>query len=201
MTGNLSLLARNADPVRFEHLAIGVGENKSLRFSDQRKFGRVIHLLPQEADTVEGKVGPEPLSPEFTSEVFAQLLARRMGPIKSILLNQKVVAGIGNIYADEALFRARVHPLTPANKLSADQFKSLHRAIRHVLHEGLQNRGTSISHFRDGAGQEGANQNNLKVYGKGSNGGRCPRCGGQLEAVVIAGRTSHFCPSCQRLPD
>jgi len=199
MTGNLSLLPREDPLVRFQHLAIGIGDQNSLRFSDQRKFGRVIHLMPQEAGLVEGKLGPEPLSQEFTSEVFARSLQRRTGPIKSILLNQKVVAGIGNIYADEALYRARLHPLTPANSLSQDQIRALHRAIRTVLREGLRNRGTSISHFRDGAGQEGANQNNLNVYGKGRTGGRCPRCGRPIEVLVIGGRSSHFCPNCQPL--
>ncbi len=200
MTGNLVLVSRQEPRLRFEHLAIVLDDGMSLRFSDQRKFGRVIHLLPQEANSIDEKVGPEPLAPQFTAEAFGKILLRRSGPIKSILLNQQVIAGIGNIYADEALFQAKIHPLTPANRLNSDQIRILHRSIRGVLREGLLNRGTSISHFRDGAGQEGANQYNLKVYGKGRSGEPCPRCGTPLSFIVIGGRSSHYCSNCQALP-
>jgi formamidopyrimidine-DNA glycosylase len=199
MTGNLVLVSRFDPKLRFEHLSLELENDTDLRFSDQRKFGRVIHYLPGNADVLDGKVGPEPLSDGFTVDVLAKSLARRSAPIKSALLNQKIVAGIGNIYADEALFRARIHPLSPANRLKFEEVRQLHRAIRQVLREGLGNRGTSVSHFRDGNGDEGNNQSNLRVYGKGRSESACPRCGRPLTFLVIGGRSSHFCPNCQRL--
>jgi formamidopyrimidine-DNA glycosylase len=199
MTGNLVLALRSDPPLRFEHLAIELDDGAELRFSDQRKFGRVIHLLGDSGSLLDAKVGPEPLESVFTAENLTKGLARRTAPIKSALLNQKLVAGIGNIYADEALFRARIHPLRPANTLSTAEVRALHRAIRQVLREGIENRGTSISHFRDGNGDEGANQTNLQVYGRGRAGFPCLRCGQPLTFLVISGRSSHFCPRCQTM--
>jgi len=197
MTGNLVLLPKSDPPMRFEHLAIELDDGCELRFSDQRKFGRVTHLLGDSNSIFDGKIGPEPLSSAFTALRFGDLLARRSAPIKSALLDQKLVAGIGNIYADEALFRARIHPLRPANSLKPAEVGKLHRSIRQVLREGIENRGTSISHFRDGNGDEGANQSNLRVYGRGRHGEPCPLCGHPLTFLVIGGRSSHFCPNCQ----
>jgi formamidopyrimidine-DNA glycosylase len=201
MTGNLVLVPGQDPQLRFEHLSLELENGATLRFSDQRKFGRVLHYPPGNTNLVDGKVGPEPLSDEFTADVLAKSLARRSGPIKSTILNQKIVAGIGNIYADEALFRARIHPLSPANQLNFEEIRGLHRAIRQVLREGLGNRGTSISHFRDGNGDQGNNQSNLRVYGKGRSENACPRCGRPLTFLVIGGRSSHFCPNCQRLAE
>jgi formamidopyrimidine-DNA glycosylase len=197
MTGNLVLAPKSEPPLRFEHLAIELGDGYELRFSDQRKFGRVSHVLGDSSTLLEGKVGPEPLSSDFTAELLSGRLARRSAPIKSALLDQKLVAGIGNIYADEALFRARIHPLRPVNSLTPLEVRNLHRAIRQVLREGIVNRGASISHFRDGNGDEGANQSNLRVYGRGRHGEPCPRCGRPLTFLVIGGRSSHLCPHCQ----
>jgi formamidopyrimidine-DNA glycosylase len=197
MTGNLVLVPKSELPQKYEHLAIELDDGSDLRFSDQRKFGRVTHLLGDSSTELDGKLGPEPLSSDFTAEMFSDRLARRSAPIKSALLDQKLVAGIGNIYADEALFRARVHPLRPAMSLTPAEVRNLHRAIRQVLRDGIENRGTSISHFRDGNGDEGANQTNLRVYGRGRHGEPCPRCGHPLTFKVIGGRSSHFCPNCQ----
>ncbi|MFL5761741.1 MAG: DNA-formamidopyrimidine glycosylase [Thermomicrobiales bacterium] len=199
MTGTLMLVPRDDPPLRFEHLAIGFDHGLSLRFADQRKFGRVLHVLPHASSLLEKKLGPEPFAPAFTAQALAASLTRRTAPIKSVLLDQKTIAGMGNIYADEALYRARIHPLTPANQLSAGEIRRLHRSIREVLREGLGNRGTSISHFRDGAGEAGSNQSNLRVYGKGRTGEPCGRCGRPLAFLVIGGRSSHFCPQCQQL--
>jgi formamidopyrimidine-DNA glycosylase len=197
MTGQLTHVPHNAPPGRFEHLVLELDSGADLRFADQRKFGRVIHASSEDVERLSARLGAEPLSDEFTAARLEASLARRTGPIKSVLLDQRLVAGLGNIYADEALFRARLHPLRSSGSLSTEEIRRLHRAIRVVLREGLAHRGTSISTFRDGAGQEGRNQLNLRVYGHGKRGEPCPRCGQPLRCMVVGGRTSHYCAGCQ----
>lgn len=197
MTGSLTLVAATVEPVRFEHLAIELDGGMELRFADQRKFGRVLHLPADALTALDARLGPEPLSEAFTARALAGALRRRSGPIKSVLLNQEVVAGLGNIYVDEALFRSRIHPLRRANGLTEGEIRRLHGAVRSVLREGLENRGTSFSSFRDGYGTSGSNQGNLRVYGRGDKGLPCLRCGQPLVRLTIGGRGSHFCPHCQ----
>jgi formamidopyrimidine-DNA glycosylase len=197
MTGSLVLTNRAAPPVRFQRVAIELDDGNDVRFSDQRKFGRILHVLPEEVGDLDRRLGPEPLEARFTAADLADRLRRRSGPIKSVLLDQSLVAGLGNVYVDEALFRARLHPLRPSNALSASDVRLLHRAIRSVLREGLDNRGTSFSSFRDAEGRAGANQHNLRVYGRGRVGGPCPRCGTPLTRLVVGGRGSHVCLRCQ----
>jgi formamidopyrimidine-DNA glycosylase len=197
MTGNLVHLDPGSAPVRFEHLAIVLDDGSELRFADQRKFGRVLHVSEAELASLDARLGPEPLSPRFTADGLARSLERRSGRLKSVLLDQSLVAGLGNIYVDEALFRARLHPLRDANGLSSDEVRRLHHAIRAVLREGLTNRGTSFSSFRDGHGASGSNQHNLRVYGRGDSGDPCPRCGGPIVRLTVGGRGSHVCPRCQ----
>jgi formamidopyrimidine-DNA glycosylase len=201
MTGNLVHVKSGAASERFEHLAIVLNDGTELRFADQRKFGRVLHVPASEIAALDMRLGPEPLSPAFTADALAHSLARRTGRLKSVLLDQALVAGLGNIYVDEALFRARLHPLRDANQLGPGEVRRLHHAIRAVLREGLANRGTSFSTFRDGYGTSGDNQNNLRVYGRGASGAPCLRCGGPIIRLTIGGRGSHLCPHCQPLPD
>jgi formamidopyrimidine-DNA glycosylase len=197
MTGSLVRLDHDAQPQRFEHLAIALDDGTELRFADQRKFGRVLHIPPSAIAALDARLGPEPLSPHFTSDALAHSLSRRSGRLKSVLLDQSLIAGLGNIYVDEALFRARIHPLRDADSLTLAEVRRLHHAIRAVLREGLTNRGTSFSSFRDGYGASGNNQHNLRVYGRGASGAPCPRCGGPLVRLTIGGRGSHVCPQCQ----
>jgi formamidopyrimidine-DNA glycosylase len=197
MTGSLVHLAGDAPPERFEHLAIALDDGTELRFSDQRKFGRVLHIPTSEIDALDARLGPEPLSPGFTADVLGRRLSRRSGRLKSVLLDQTLVAGLGNIYVDEALFRARLHPLRDAGSLTPEEVRRLHAAIRAVLREGLTNRGTSFSSFRDGYGASGSNQNNLRVYGLGGTGEPCPRCGTAVIRLTVGGRGTHVCPTCQ----
>lgn len=197
MTGRLEVLPRSAPALRFEHLAIELDDGHDLRFGDQRKFGRVLHVLPDDLRRLGGRLGPEPLGRGFTAERLAAALRRRPGKLKSVLLDQKLIAGLGNIYVDEALFRARLHPERAANGLSLEEVRRLHRAIRAVLREGLEHRGTTFSSFQDAAGERGENQRNLRVYGWGER-GDCPRCGWPLARSVVGGRGTHFCPRCQR---
>jgi len=199
MTGHLEVANRDAPPLRFEHLTIRFASGYDLRFADQRKFGRVIFHAGDPEVELKTRLGPEPLLPAFTSEYLAGVLARRTAPIKSLLLDQRIVAGIGNIYADEALFLARLHPGRPGGSISAPEVRSLHRAIRRVLRSAIQYRGTTFSSYRDGTGQSGENQHRLNVYGRGRREEPCTRCSRPLAFLVIGQRTSHYCPNCQRL--
>jgi formamidopyrimidine-DNA glycosylase len=196
MTGQLVVQPAGAPPLRFEHLAIVLDDGQEIRFADQRKFGRVRHLPDGEADRLDARLGPEPLSRAFTAARLATALARRPGKIKSVLLDQRLVAGLGNIYVDEALYLARIHPERAANSLTEAEIRRLHRAIRAVLRAGIVRRGTSFSSYRDATGAAGENQRFLNVYGR-SRGGRCPRCGGEIARIVVGGRGTHFCPTCQ----
>jgi len=199
MTGRLVVAGRDDPPLRFEHLALLLDDGRDLRFCDQRKFGRVLHLLPADARALDRRIGPEPLAPAFTAARLAAALRRRRGKLKAALLDQGLVAGLGNIYVDEALFRARLHPERRPDSLHPDEVARLHRAIRAVLREGIANRGTTFASFRDGYGAAGDNQANLRVYGRGRRGEPCPRCGRPLSVAVVAGRSSHFCGHCQPL--
>ena len=196
MTGRLAVVPRTEPTLRFEHLAIELDDGRDLRFADQRKFGRVVHLLPSDIARLEGRLGPEPLAPGFTAAGLGAALARRPGKLKSVLLDQKLIAGLGNIYVDEALFRARLHPERAANGLTEQEVRRLHRAIRAVLREGLTHRGTTFASFQDATGEAGANQRNLRVYGRGGT-EPCVRCGRPLQRIVVGGRGTHFCARCQ----
>ena len=173
-------------------------DGRRLLFNDARKFGR-IELWPaeREEEALAG-LGPEPLSPEFTVEVLEGRLAGRKGPIKAVLLAQEVVAGVGNIYADEALFYARIHPLRPANSLSRAELELLHEGIVSVLAAGIEYGGTTFSGYRGLSGELGENYDHLKAYHKAGEEKHCSRCGSLIANQVIAQRTAHFCPTCQR---
>ncbi len=201
MTGQLLVQRATEPPVRFQHLALGLDGGPEIRFADQRKFGRVLHVPSDVVDRLDRRLGPEPLAATFTARRLALSLSRRAGKIKNVLLDQTVVAGLGNIYVDEALFRARLHPLRPAQSLSMPEVQALHRAIRSVLRQGLTHRGTTFSSYRDAYGEGGGNQRHLSVYGRGARREPCDICGAPLERLVVGGRGTHICPSCQTLTD
>ena len=158
-----------------------------------RKFGRI--WLVDGIEQVVGKLGPEPLDWTFTPEVLAERLQPRRVAIKALLLDQTVVAGVGNIYADEALFMAGIHPLRPASSLTGDEIVRLRDAIRAVLQESIDERGTLLRDYRTPYGQDGAYQNRLRVYQQ--TGQPCPRCGTSIERIRVTQRGTHFCPRCQ----
>ncbi len=197
MTGQLLYLP--ADMRRHKHTsAVFIFENgQALHFVDQRKFG-CLHLVAAgqwtEVSSMRG-IGPEPLSDEFTVKYLAQALAGRSGRIKALLLAQTLVAGIGNIYADESLFRAGIHPARPASSLSRAEVEVLHHAIREVLAEGIAHRGTTVRDYYDGEGKAGEFQERLAVYGRGNQ--PCPRCGTPVVRSRVAGRGTYICPNCQ----
>jgi formamidopyrimidine-DNA glycosylase len=172
-------------------------DGRYLLFTDPRKFGRIeLWLREQEEEALHG-LGPEPLSTEFTLQGFARSLARRKTGIKQLLLDQSLVAGVGNIYADEALFYAGIHPLRRADSLSAREVETLHQGIVTVLTLGIEHGGTSFNDYRDLWGAIGSNFNHMRVYQQ--NGKPCVRCGTLIERMVIAQRSAHFCPGCQTL--
>jgi formamidopyrimidine-DNA glycosylase len=139
--------------------------------------------------------GPEPLENDFTVEYLKDVLAARKAPVKSLLLDQKIVAGIGNIYADESLFKAKIHPARSVPTLSKEEIKKLHKSIREILKLAIERGGSSSRNYVRTSGEQGSFQNFHKVYKK--SGLPCPRCGTAVERIVIAGRGTHFCPKCQ----
>lgn len=200
MTGRLLVLPASAPPVRFEHLVIHLSDGLDLRFGDQRKFGRVILATPADVAALSFRLGPEPLDGALTASLLYARLQRHRANIKSMLLDQRVIAGLGNIYVDEALFQAGIHPLRAANALSLAETDKLLRVIRRVLRQSIANQGTTFSTFENPYGERGDNAGALHVYGKGRAGLPCPRCGTPLVPLVVAGRGTTVCPVCQPAP-
>lgn len=197
MSGQLVYETAAGPLPRHTHLVFHLDRGR-LRLTDLRQFGRVW-LVPAAAVQVKelGKLGPEPLSSAFTEEYFLARLQKSRRRIKALLLDQEVVAGIGNIYADEALYVAGVHPARRASDLSVREGKALYRAIQNVLQEGIAHRGTSIRDYVDAGGEEGSHQHFLKVHNRA--GRSCPECGTKIEKVKLGGRGTYFCPRCQPL--
>lgn len=166
-----------------------------LLFHDVRKFGRLLALTEEElaAWPFWAGLGPEPL--EVDSDGFVDIFKGRRGRVKALLLDQKRIAGIGNIYADESLFRAGIRPDAPAGNVSRQRLRRLHRELQEVLREAIDACGSSISDYRTASGDAGAFQNRFRVYGRG--GEECQLCGATLRKITVAGRTSVFCPKCQ----
>lgn len=199
MTGQLLWLDPD-DPVQ-KHCRIRLffASQRELRFVDQRTFGRMWWVPPGQApeSVITGlqKLGAEPLSDEFSLDYFSRVLANRRRPIKNALLEQSLIAGIGNIYADEALFMSRIHPLTLANDLQPEQLEKLHAAIIEVLETSIGEGGTTFSDFRDIQGVNGNYGGLAWVYGRDRT--PCRVCGTTIERIKLAGRSAHFCPQCQ----
>lgn len=182
---------------RFTRLIFRLSHQKTLYFNDIRKFGRVFLIRSSELakHPALSKLGVEPLSPAFTFQVFEKLLGQNTRIIKPFLLDQSKVSGLGNIYVDESLFAAGIHPQTPINKLSAPKRKLLHRKIREILKKAVAKRGTSSRNYVDSFAKTGNYQNFLKVYGK--KGQPCPVCGTPIKRIVVAQRGTHYCEKCQ----
>jgi formamidopyrimidine-DNA glycosylase len=196
MSGHLQVEA-NTDPLSpYARVVFDLTDGRRLVFSDPRKFGRLYWLT--QPDLVLGTLGPEPLADDLTLDTFRSLLATRKGALKPLLLNQALLAGLGNIYTDEALFRAGLHPLRKANSLTPDESERLYAAIRDVLQQAIDNRGTTLAdaRYRDAEGRPGHNRDNLRVYRHA--GEPCACCGAPIERTVVGGRGTHFCPHCQK---
>lgn len=197
MTGVLYLLQPGEPGPDHTHLRLAL-DNNDLVFVDPRTFGRVMLAAPGKLDEVPGlrDLGPEPLDASFNAEVLAAGLRGRKAPVKSLLLSQKPVAGLGNIYADEACFRAGIDPLRHGGALEPAEVEALCSSIREVLAESIACKGTTIRDYRWDQGKSGEFAARLQVYGRA--GDRCPRCGRKIERTVLGGRSTHFCRSCQR---
>jgi formamidopyrimidine-DNA glycosylase len=206
MTGQLTVVPVDEPADKHVHHAFRLSDGREMRIRDTRKFGRLGLYRRDEAGSILGAdearelfadFGPEPLDPDFTLRQFRRLLRARRGRLKTLLLNQAFLAGIGNIYADEALWRARLHPLRSASSLRPEQERRLYDAIRDVLAQAVERRGSSVDSYRspEGAGEM---QHYLNVYGR--TGKPCPRCGRPTRRVVLNARSTHFCSWCQRLP-
>ena len=178
-------------------LELDGGEPSTLYFVDPRRFGRLLVVTAGEYGALPtlAALGPEPLGDAFTTAGFQAALARSSMPVKTYLLSQRPVAGVGNIYADEALWRARINPLTPANRATDTQAHDLRRAIRDVLTASIASQGTTLSDYRTVAGEAGSFAAYLDVYGHA--GDACRRCGSQLRRIVVGQRGTVYCPSCQ----
>lgn len=187
MTGSLFVASPGSQPQKHTHAVVRLRSGRELHFVDPRRFGRLSVLEGFQA------AGQEPL--EIELEAFAALFHRRKTPIKSALLNQRLLSGVGNIYADEALFRARIRPRRYAGSLSRRELARLDRALKSVLREAIRLGGSSISDYVDADRQEGFFQLRHRVYGRA--GEPCLVCRTPIRRVVIAGRSSHYCPRCQ----
>ena len=196
MTGSLVHTIAEAPPHRFERARIDLDDGASLRFNDLRKFG-TWHLVEESEDAMPAS-GPDALSEGFTPAWLRDRLKGRVAPVKALLLDQRVAAGVGNIYADEALWIAKVHPSTPAGLLSAPKVRALHAAVLQTLHDSLGDRGSSFSDYRDGLGGEGLHHVRVHVFRR--EGQACERCGATIVKTRVAGRGTHLCPRCQRIP-
>ncbi len=177
-------------------MCLNFTDGERLLFTDPRKFGRVeLWSREQEVEAFAG-LGPEPLDGTFTPEALADALRSRKTSIKTALLAQELVVGLGNIYADEALFYAGVHPLRPASSLTTEEIRKLHEGIVTVLTRGIEHGGTSFNDYRDLWGEAGDNYSHMRVYQK--TGTPCVQCGTPIERIVVAQRSTHFCPTCQK---
>ncbi len=176
------------------HLLIHLDNGKKLVFQDPRRFGGV--WLLRNPDTVICKLGKEPLSRDFGAAYLKSIIKNRRVAIKTLILDQNLISGIGNIYADEALFAARIRPDRAAGSLSDEEAMRLSRAIKKVLRQGIEKRGTTFRDYRDGNNKRGGFQEHLQAYGRA--GEKCPVCGSLMVRERIGGRSSHYCESCQK---
>jgi formamidopyrimidine-DNA glycosylase len=185
------------DPYRRAVVTLEGGSE--LGYRDVRRFGTWLLLEPDEVEAyLDARVGPEPLGPSFRSSDLAGRLAGRRAPVKAAILDQRAVAGVGNIYADEALWRARIHPLRGARSLDSREVQALYRSIRRVLALGIARQGATLRDYARPGGEQGGMQDEFKVYGR--TGEPCDRCGTPIERIRVAGRGTWYCPSCQPSP-
>lgn len=197
MTGSFSHAGGGDEADPYARAVVRLDDGSDVIYRDVRRFGTWLVLRADELGPyLDARLGKEPLGRAFSANVLAGRLESRRAPVKAALLDQTTVAGVGNIYADEALWRARIDPRRPARDLDLDEVKALHRGIREALRAGIRRQGATLRDYRRPDGSSGAMQNEFKVYGR--DGEPCLRCGAPLEKTRIAGRGTWFCGSCQR---
>lgn len=199
MSGRLHLVAAGTPRLKHEHVIIKFDDKRQLRFHDTRKFGRIY--LTGDPDSILGRLGPEPLEKRFTAKVLAERLRGHNRMLKPLLLDQGFIAGLGNIYVDEALWDAKLHPQRISAGLSTDEIKALRRAIPKVLKRGLKNLGTSLGtgkpNFYSVARRPGRNKDELNVFRRTDL--PCPRCQTAIERIIVGQRSTHICRKCQKI--
>ena len=196
MTGQLTVIPSSESVAAHTHGFFVLDDGRELRYTDVRRFGRMLLVPESELANFTGELGREPL--EISAEDFCRQVGSRRARVKALLLDQRVLRGIGNIYADESLFRARLHPARIAENLTKKQLLALHGAVRKVLEEAILSRGSSVSDYVDSNGKRGKFQLRHRVYQR--DGKPCFRCKAKIRRVIVAGRSSHFCPRCQPAP-
>jgi formamidopyrimidine-DNA glycosylase len=199
MTGSFRLRASSADALpddAHRRAVVRLDDGSDAAYRDVRRFGTWLLLEPGELQPyLDARIGPEPLDPEFTAKELASRLAKRRAPVKTAILDQRTLAGVGNIYADEALWRARIHPLREAGSLETAEVRRLRQAIRDVLLLGIERQGSTLRDYALPDGEAGSMQDEFKVYGR--LGEPCDRCETPIERIVVGGRGTWYCPSCQ----
>jgi formamidopyrimidine-DNA glycosylase len=196
MTGQLASCAAAEPCLKHTHVWFALDDGRELRYTDARRFGRMAYLTGALLAEELMAFGADPLL--VSAEEFAASIRSRNAQIKALLLNQSVLRGVGNIYADESLWRAKIHPVRRGAELSKKQARVLRRVLQDVLQKAILARGSSISDFLDAEGEPGEYQRHHRVYGR--EGKRCYRCGTAIRRAIVAGRSSHFCPKCQPAP-
>jgi formamidopyrimidine-DNA glycosylase len=193
MTGSLLV---NPEQSRFTRAILHLDNGTDVHFSDPRKFGRL--WLEKDEKAVRDKLGPEPLDDDFTVNTLAGILKKRTAPVKAVILDQALIAGIGNMYADEALYDARIHPAKAAEALTPAEVKRLHASILKVLLKAIDKKGASVRDYTRPSGESGhAHDEFVVAHGTGK---QCPRCGGEVQRIVVRGRGTYLCPKCQPAP-
>ena len=197
MSGPLHLVSYDVPRKKHEHVILSFLDERQLRFHDARKFGRLY--LTSDAEKILARLGPEPLAADFTQKIFARRLSPRKRLLKPLLLDQTFIAGLGNIYVDEALWESKVHPGRIAASLTGAEIRALHRAIPRVLKRGLKNLGTSLgtgkTNFYSIAKHQGRNRDELQVFRRTDL--PCPRCQAKIQRIIVGQRSTHICPKCQ----
>ncbi len=197
IAGGHSLPKIGADlPNKYSHVIFSFADGDRLFFNDLRQFGYLIIVAPEQLQKVKNKFGMEPLTVNFKPDKFTEILQKRTAPIKTVLMNQDLIAGIGNIYADEILFAAQVNPKRSANSLTKKEVKRIFQASNSVMKRAIEHRGTTFNDYVDAQGNVGSFIRFLRVYGR--KGQKCYRCGGVVKKIKMGGRGTHYCPSCQK---
>lgn len=194
MTGEIHIHPASVHPDKHTHVTLTLDDDRVLHYRDQRKFGRL--WLVDDPEEVLFRLGPEPLEADFTPAILGDGIKGRKAAIKALLLNQAIVAGVGNIYADEALFRSKIDPRKAGGKLKKSEITALHAEIQTVLEMGIEKRGSSLQNYVRLGGMTGNAQDEHQVFRK--TGQPCPVCATPIKRVVVAQRSTHYCPKCQR---
>ena len=193
MTGSLLIGRDSSEPPKYTRAIIHLDNDTAIFFRDPRKFGAM--RLVKDKDSIIGKLGPEPLEADFTPQILARLLAKRTAPMKALLCEQNLIAGIGSMYADEALFATGIHPLRSGKSLSQEEIECLYNAIRKILWSAIGNKGASVDTYFRPDGTKGTAHSEFKVAHRG--GKPCYNCGTPIERIKVRNRGSYFCPQCQ----